>query len=48
MEWGRLDREGLDALAAETGMTYKRLLPPEGASVHDQDRLRAEASSRLR
>lgn len=48
MEWSILDRERLDQLAVDTGVSYRRLLPNEGASRHDQARLRAEAVSRLR
>ncbi len=48
MEWSVLDRDRLDQLAVETGICYRRLLPPEGASQHDQARLRAEGVSRMR
>lgn len=48
MEWSILDRDRLDQLAVETGIAYRRLLPPEGPSRHDQARLRAEVVSRLR
>jgi predicted transcriptional regulator of viral defense system len=48
MEWSMLDRERLDRLAVETGISYRRLLPPQGASRHDQARLRAEVVSLLR
>lgn len=48
MEWDALDLGRLDGLAAETGVSYRRLLPPEDASKHDQARLRAEILARLR
>ena len=48
MEWSGLDLDRLDRLALETGVSYQRLLPPLGASRHDQARLRAEVISRLR
>ena len=48
MEWSDLDLDQLDRLAAETGISYRRLLPPEDTSRHDQARLRAEALARLR
>lgn len=48
MEWNALDLRELDRLAAETGVSYHRLLPPKGVSTHDQERLRADAAPRLR
>jgi len=48
MEWDLLDRDRLDRLAVETGIFYRSRLPEEGASRHDQARLRAEVVSRLR
>jgi hypothetical protein len=48
MEWSALDLGRLDRLAAETGVSYRRLLPPRDASPHDQARLRAEVLARLR
>jgi hypothetical protein len=48
VDWSLLDRDRLDALAAETGVSYRSLLPPPGASHHDQDRLRADEIERLR
>ncbi len=48
MEWSLLDRDRLDRLTDETGISYRHRLPPEGASRHDQARLRAEVVSRLR
>lgn len=48
MEWSAVDLGRLDRLAAETGVSYRRLLPPGGASKHDQARLRAEVVARLR
>jgi hypothetical protein len=48
MEWSVLDRDRLDRLALETGISYRRRLPPEGASLHDQARMRAEIVARLR
>ena len=48
MDWNALDVTLLDQLAAETGVSYRRMLPPAGESQHDQERLRAEAVTRLR
>lgn len=48
MDWSVLDLGLLDQLAAETGISYRRLLPPADASKHEQARQRAEAIARLR
>lgn len=48
MDWSVLDLGLLDELAAETGVSYRRLLPPADASRHEQARQRAEAIARLR
>ena len=48
MEWGALDLHRLDELAAETGVSYRLMLPPAGSSTHDLARLREEAVARLR
>lgn len=48
MDWSALDLDLLDQLAAETGVSYRRLLPPADASTHEQARQRAEAIDRLR
>jgi hypothetical protein len=48
MEWGALDLARLDRLAAETGVSYRRLIPAAGPSRHDQARQREEALARLR
>ncbi len=48
MDWSALDLVLLDRLADETGVSYRRLLPPADASKHPQARLRAEALDRLR
>lgn len=48
MECCALDLGRLEALAAETGVSYRHLLPPKDLSRHDQARLRAETLARLR
>jgi hypothetical protein len=48
IEWSALDIALLDRLAAEAGISYRRLLPPAGDSRHDQDRSRAEEIEPLR
>ncbi len=48
MEWSLLDRDRLEGLAVETGISYRRHLPPKGASRYDQARLREEVVSHLR
>jgi len=43
MEWAALDVARVDRLAAETGVSYRALLPVSGTSRHDQTRFRLEA-----